>query len=205
MTETPADPWPLLDAHPIHAGERVALLGPNGAGKSTALRALAGLASDRPSPLSRRVAYVPQDFGASLLPWRTARANVALCGAPDACVWAAVPLGEHALGRRPDALSGGERQLVAIARALATPADALLLDEPFSALAASTRAAVRDALRAWIEARRATLVLVTHDVDDALALADRALVLREARCVADVALRGDDHARRDALRPWTER
>ncbi|MFO0648201.1 MAG: ATP-binding cassette domain-containing protein [Polyangiales bacterium] len=187
----------------LRHGERVALLGPNGAGKTTTLRAMAGLtgATHARSAPRRRVAYVPQDAGASLLPWLDARANIALCGPPDEAL-RAVPAAADVLARRPGALSGGERQLVALARALATPADVFLFDEPFSALSAQTRAVVRASLRQWLDARGATLVLVTHDLDDVLALVDRAVVLQRARSVADVDLRDDRTRRAEALRAW---
>lgn len=192
----------------LQAGERVALLGPNGVGKTTVLRVMAGLAEIQWGTVRRprKIGYLPQDAGASLLPWLDARANIALCGAPDAAL-RVTQLDPGALRRWPTDLSGGERQLVALARALATEARTLLLDEPFSALAPRVRASVRAALREWLDARGATLVLVTHDMNDVLALAGRAVVLAKAptRIVADLDLEAvDPSACAEALRPWME-
>lgn len=168
----------------LRAGERLALLGPNGAGKSSLLRVIAGL---RPPVAGRAhaatpVGYCAQDYRASLFPWLSARDNVALT-APrpddDAVRVAAARVGLSAslLDRPPETLSGGEQQRVALARAIVTRAPLVLLDEPFSALDPAARAVVRAQLRAALDARDAALVLVTHDLDDALALAARWVVL----------------------------
>lgn len=174
----------------IDRGERVALLGRNGIGKSTLLRAIAGLARPAVGSLLRppSVGYMPQDYRASLLPWLTARDNVALplrsLGLTprerderlDEAI-AAVALPDSLLGQRPQRLSGGEQQLVALARSLAWQSPVVLLDEPLSALDVSTRASLRRRLAVTLEARGLACVLVSHDLDDVLALATRWVVL----------------------------
>ncbi len=174
----------------IGRGERVALLGRNGIGKSTLLRAIAGLARPEGGSLLRppSVGYMPQDYRASLLPWLTARDNVALplrsLGLSprerderlDEAI-AAVALPDSLLGHRPQRLSGGEQQLVALARSLAWQSPVVLLDEPLSALDVSTRASLRRRLAVTLAARGLACVLVSHDLDDVLALATRWVVL----------------------------
>ena len=167
----------------IACGERVALLGRNGTGKTTLLRLAAGL--EHPAgggvDVHGRIGYVPQDAGASLLPWFRVRTNVVL-GQRDAEealaeALAVVPACAGLLDRWPSELSGGEQQLVALARAFACDPQLVLLDEPFSALDAAVRPAVRQSLLARIALRGATLVMVTHDDDDVSALAERVLRL----------------------------
>ena len=161
-------------------GERVALLGRNGAGKTTLLRLCAGLAHPRRGEVevTGRIGYVPQNVAASLLPWFRVRANITLSrvAALDEAL-AVVPAVAPLLDRWPHELSGGEQQLVSIARALAGDPRVLLLDEPFSALDASARPALRQSLLAWIAKRGATLILVTHDHADVGALAQGVLRL----------------------------
>jgi sulfonate transport system ATP-binding protein len=170
----------------IAPGEFVALLGVSGTGKSTLLRALAGL--DRQvtgviqGPESVAVAFQEP----RLLPWRTVLANVALglrTREPETAARSA--LAEVGLTERAQAwpltLSGGEAQRAALARALVREPGLLLLDEPFSALDALTRMAMhRLVLRLW-QRHRPAVLLVTHDVDEALVLADRVLVLADGR------------------------
>lgn len=174
----------------IAPGEFVALLGASGSGKTTLLRTLAGLDSpgdqDVKTPDARAVVF--QD--ARLLPWKTVWRNVAL-GLPgsDVRARAEAALKEVGLGHRLDAwpgtLSGGEAQRTALARALVREPGLLLLDEPFAALDALTRLKMHDlVLSLWREHSPAVL-LVTHDVDEAIALADRVLVLDKGRIAAE--------------------
>ncbi|HEU5346418.1 MAG TPA: ABC transporter ATP-binding protein [Ktedonobacterales bacterium] len=188
-----------------------ALLGPSGAGKSLTLQAIAGLAdiqrgaihlNERAlaeaerglalAPRLRRVGYVPQSY--ALFPHLSVGANIAY-GLPQRHDRAAAQKRVAELlrlvrlpgyeARAPRQLSGGEAQRVALARALAAGPEALLLDEPFSALDAPTRAAVRDDLREIaLEAGLPTL-LVTHDLGEALALASRLVVLVAGRVIAE--------------------
>jgi sulfonate transport system ATP-binding protein len=179
---------PVLDSLDldIEAGEFVALLGVSGTGKSTLLRALAGLDPDVtgevevPGPVA--VAFQEP----RLLPWRRVEANIALgLTAPDPRVVARGALAEVGLEGKADAwpltLSGGEAQRAALARALVRQPSLLLLDEPFSALDALTRIAMHAlVVRLW-QRHRPAVLLVTHDVDEALTLADRVLVLASGR------------------------
>ncbi len=176
----------------IAPGEFVALLGASGSGKTTLLRTLAGL---DPVPPGAEV-VVPQPAAVVfqqplLLPWKTVGQNVGLgLEGGDARVRADAALHEVGLGHRVDAwpgtLSGGEAQRAALARALVRAPALLLLDEPFAALDALTRLKMHDlVLDLWERHRPATL-LVTHDVDEAVALADRLLVLAQGRIGLDV-------------------
>lgn len=175
----------------IERGERVALLGRNGAGKSTLLRLLAGIQRPRAGVVRapRRLGYVPQDVRASLLPWLTAEQNLLLpcygthLRAADRRamvdrVCSVLHLRRELLGVRAAKLSGGEQQLVAIGRALTRTPDALLLDEPFSALDEEHTAQLCAGLRDWCAARDTPCVLVTHDPDEAATLCTRAVLVR---------------------------
>jgi len=179
----------------IAPGEFVALLGASGSGKTTLLRTLAGLDpigdQDVTTPSTRAVVF--QD--ARLLPWKKVWRNVAL-GLKDPSfkkggvrARAEAALKEVGLGHRLDAwpstLSGGEAQRTALARALVREPGLLLLDEPFAALDALTRLKMHDlVLNLWHEHKPAVL-LVTHDVDEAISLADRVLVLNKGRIAAE--------------------
>ncbi len=169
----------------IAPGEFVAMLGVSGTGKSTLLRALAGLDREVTGELSVRGPVAVAFQEPRLLPWRRVLANVSLgLRQPTAADPAAVgrrALEEVGLAERarawPLTLSGGEAQRAALARALVREPSLLLLDEPFSALDALTRIAMhRLVLHLW-ERHRPAVLLVTHDVDEALVLADRVLVL----------------------------
>jgi len=167
----------------IERGEFVALLGESGCGKTTLLRALAGLDPIQGGRISapRRPAVVFQEH--RLLPWDTLECNVSLgLKTPNARERAAAALGEVGLGERlhdwPRNLSGGQAQRVALARALVQEPELLLLDEPFAALDALTRIRMHDLVRELVDKRRPGVLLVTHDVDEAIALADRILVMR---------------------------
>jgi sulfonate transport system ATP-binding protein len=164
----------------IAAGEFIALIGRSGTGKSTLLRALAGLDSEVSGELSVAGTAAMAFQEPRLVPWRRVWANV--------CLGLRAALEEVGLGERGDAwpltLSGGEAQRASLARALVREPSLLLLDEPFSALDALTRIAMhRLVLRLWAHHQPAVL-LVTHDVDEALALADRVLVLADGQITA---------------------
>jgi sulfonate transport system ATP-binding protein len=168
----------------IAPGEFVALLGPSGCGKSTLLRALAGLDHDVKGSgvinVPDRVSVVFQD--SRLLPWDTVLGNVTLgLTDRDADARARGALAEVGLAGRekswPHELSGGEQQRVALARSLVREPQLLLADEPFGALDALTRIRMHGLLRDLVAAHRPAVLLVTHDVDEAIALADRIVVL----------------------------
>ncbi len=188
----------------IMRGEFVALLGESGCGKTTLLRALAGLDPVQSGRVEvpRRPAVVFQEH--RLLPWETLWRNVSLgLPAPGARARAASALTEVGLGERlddwPRNLSGGQAQRVSLARALVQEPELLLLDEPFAALDALTRIRMQALVRRLVSRHRPGVLLVTHDVDEALALADRALVMRSGRIAAEFNLRGTPDTR--ALRP----
>jgi sulfonate transport system ATP-binding protein len=177
----------------IRSGEFVAMLGRSGSGKSTLLRLLAGL--DVPSagrvevPARRMVVFQEP----RLLPWKTALENVAL-GLKDGnrhalarAALAEVGL-EHRLDAYPSTLSGGEAQRTALARALVREPALLLLDEPFAAVDALTRIRMHRLVESlWVRHRHAVL-LITHDVDEAILLADRALVIDAGRLTASISI-----------------
>ncbi len=177
-----------LDVAP---GEFVALLGRSGSGKTTLLRVLAGL--DRPTggtvetPQPRSVVFQE----ARLLPWKRTWENVALgLDGGDARARALVALGEVELAHRVDAwpltLSGGEAQRAALARALVREPRLLLLDEPFAAVDALTRIRMHALVESLWRRYRPAVLLVTHDVEEAIALADRVLVLADGAIAKDV-------------------
>jgi sulfonate transport system ATP-binding protein len=169
--------------------ELVVLLGPSGCGKTTLLRLLAGL--DRPDggtvevPVKRAIVFQ----GDRLLPWQRVLPNVTLgLRGPDADQRAEKALAEVGLAGRerawPKELSGGEAQRVALARALVSEPELVLLDEPFAALDAITRLRMHNLVRALRRQHHASMLLVTHDVDEAIALADRIVVMSQGRIAA---------------------
>ena len=181
----------------IEDGEFVALVGFSGSGKTTLISILAGLAAPdsgevlfKGNPVTGAAperAVVFQNY--SLLPWLSVTGNIALAVDAVHDEWPAarrraqvekyvhmVGL-SHAADRRPAELSGGMRQRVAVARAMAIEPEVLLMDEPLSALDALTRARLQDEIEAIWERERRTVVLVTNDVDEALLLADRVIAL----------------------------
>ena len=170
----------------IAPGEFVALLGRSGSGKSTLLRALAGL-----DPVEAGTVEVPPAVSVAfqeprLLPWEPVWRNVVLgLGAGATRERALRALRGVELEARADAwpltLSGGEAQRVSLARALVRGPQLLLLDEPFGALDALTRLTMHDLVRALRAEHRPAVLLVTHDVEEAVALADRVLVLDAGR------------------------
>jgi len=172
----------------VEAGSFHALLGPSGCGKSTLLKALAGLVKPRAGsialPGDGSYAYVPQ--GSSCFPWLRADENVAYglklrgVGRRERIERARGLLSDLGLGgfarSFPSQLSEGMRQRVAIARGFAVDAPLLLMDEPLSALDFQTKVGVQGELLQLWERRRCTVLYVTHDIDEALALADRVSV-----------------------------
>jgi sulfonate transport system ATP-binding protein len=176
----------------IAQGEFVALLGKSGSGKSTFLRALAGLDYEVDGTGSLRtpekLSVVFQD--ARLLPWRSVIQNVTLGLGGAGREPGRKALEEVGLAGRetawPIQLSGGEQQRVALARSLVREPALLLADEPFGALDALTRLKMHDLLRELCARHRPAVLLVTHDVDEAISLADRILVLDQGRLVEDL-------------------
>lgn len=175
----------------IRRGEFVALIGQSGAGKSTLLRMLAHLDDGVEGWIQApdRLAVVFQE--PRLLPWKKVWRNVVLglkLVKPREAANAA--LGEVGLAERADAwpvtLSGGEAQRVALARALVREPELLLLDEPFGALDALTRLRMHGLVAQLCERHGPAVLLVTHDVDEAIALADRVLVLDGGYLSADI-------------------
>ncbi|WP_369391256.1 ABC transporter ATP-binding protein [Streptomyces sp. CG1] len=188
-----------LDVSP---GEILTVVGPSGCGKSTLLRTLAGLLPPLggaaevdgvplTEPSADRALVFQED---ALLPWRTLRGNVelplAISGVPRSErrsrseAWLArVGLSAQA-GQLPHRVSGGQRQRAQLARALADSPRAVLMDEPFGALDAQTRSGMQDLLVEVLRGTGATVVFVTHDVDEALFLGDRVALLGSGRVAA---------------------
>lgn len=176
----------------IAPGEFVALLGRSGSGKTTLLRALAelddGVAGSGELAVPAERAVVFQD--SRLLPWARVLDNVVLgLSGPDALGRGRAALAEVGLAGRerswPTELSGGEQQRVALARSLVRKPALLLADEPFGALDALTRIRMHALLRELCARHRPAVLLVTHDVDEAVQLADRVLVLEAGRIGTD--------------------
>lgn len=182
----------LQDVHlQLDAGEVVALVGASGCGKSTLLRLIAGLDADHVGRVmldGRHIAAPTRDIRfvfqePRLFPWLTVARNVAFDQdegeAHGRRVTALLDeVGLAGLGERlPKQLSGGQAQRVAIARGLFTQPRLLLLDEPFSAVDAFTRLKLQDLLLRVVRAHGITVLLVTHDIDEAVYLGDRVLVL----------------------------
>ncbi len=184
----------------IPAGQFVAVVGRSGGGKSTLLRLIAGL--DRPTAgqvaidraavegLNPQVRLLFQE--ARLVPWQRVVENVGIARGPDWRAAATETLSAVGLAGRennwPSVLSGGQRQRVALARALVSRPQILLLDEPFGALDALTRIEMHKLLEGIWRERGFTTVLITHDVAEAVALADRVIVLKEGAIALDIAV-----------------
>ncbi len=176
----------------LREGEVCALLGPSGCGKTTLLRIISGLDPDfqgRVSlPPSHRIGMVFQE--PRLLPWRSVADNLSLVGISSeldlAEIVAALGLSMH-LDHFPAELSLGLARRVAIARAFAVKPNLLLLDEPFVSLDANLATRLREELLALVLKRKATTLIVTHDVEEAISIADRIIILSGApgRIIAD--------------------
>jgi NitT/TauT family transport system ATP-binding protein len=181
----------------VKRGEFVCVIGASGCGKTTLLRLLAGLVAPTAGSVrlggqpvggpSRDVALVFQDYSRALLPWRTATGNVSLAlealGTPAAerdrriaPLLAKVGLTDHT-EKYPSQLSGGMQQRLQIARSLAQDPSVLLMDEPFGALDAMTRQSLQDEVLRIAAEQQATVLFVTHDLEEALYLGDRIIAL----------------------------
>ena len=181
----------------VRPGEFLCIVGASGCGKTTALRLAAGLYQPTSGKVKfdgqpmlqprREIAIVFQDYGKALLPWRTAAGNVSLAleagGMPAAErparieeLLRTVGLPGHA-GNYPAEMSGGMQQRLQIARCLAQEPKTRLMDEPFGALDAMTRQGLQDEVLALVAASGATVIFVTHDLDEAIYLGDRVVGL----------------------------
>lgn len=182
----------------VTRGEFVCIVGPSGCGKTTLLRAATGLLAASGGEVrrsgqvvtqpSREVAFVFQDYGRALLPWRTVQGNVSLAleaaGIPPqersariAEVLGKVGLSRHA-DKFPAQLSGGMQQRVQIARCLAQKPELLMMDEPFGALDALTRQSLQDEVARLVRDEGLTVLFVTHDLEEAIYLGDRVIALQ---------------------------
>jgi NitT/TauT family transport system ATP-binding protein len=203
----------------LHKGEFACLVGPSGSGKTTLLKCIAGLMP----PTSGEVvldgvkvagspdgmAVVFQEYGRSLFPWLTVEGNIALplktAGVPKAERAARVDEAldsvglEYARRSYPWQLSGGMQQRVAIARAVATHPSVLLMDEPFAAVDAQTRADLEDLVRTVWKRHDMTILFVTHDIDESVYLGERVLVLSSSPTIVQKDLTIDLPAERSQL------
>ena len=202
------------------SGELVCLVGPSGCGKTTLLRCIAGLLEPSAGSVSldgvvvtgqppKGMAVVFQEYGRSLFAWMTVRDNVEL-----PLKVRGVPKGEraamvdealdavglpHTAGSYPWQLSGGMQQRVAIARAVAYQPEVLLMDEPFAAVDAQTRADLEDLIRSVWKKLGVTILFVTHDIDESIYLGQRVLILSSSPTVVQEDLTVDLPAERDQL------
>jgi NitT/TauT family transport system ATP-binding protein len=176
----------------VKAGKFVTLLGPSGSGKTSVLRCVMGLLRPQRGQVERDVA--PGEIGFlfqddALLPWRTVRQNVALglrirgvarAAAEEAAERWLDLLGLAGFGQRyPRQLSGGQRKRVAIAQVLALEPKLLLMDEPFASLDAIVRTRITQELLRWVERSHLTVLLVTHDLEEAISASDTVYVLSQ--------------------------
>ncbi|WP_371663815.1 ABC transporter ATP-binding protein [Streptomyces sp. NBC_00280] len=203
----------------VEAGELVCLVGPSGCGKTTLLKCVGGLLAptagrvtlagrvvDGPPP---GMAFVFQEYGRSLFPWMRVGDNVELplrqknlakARRRELVADALQSVGlADAAGAYPWQLSGGMQQRVAIARALAHEPDVLLMDEPFAAVDAQTRADLEDLVRGLWRERGITILFVTHDIDEAVYLGQRVIVLSSSPTVVREELKIDLPDERDQL------
>ncbi|MET0677514.1 MAG: ATP-binding cassette domain-containing protein [Bradyrhizobium sp.] len=190
-------------AFALAAGEVGALIGPSGCGKSTMLRIISGLDHDFKGTISRpaatRIGFVFQE--PRLLPWRSVEQNIRIVApaADDAKLASLFEILELKAHRNhfPGELSLGLARRVALARAFAVEPDLLILDEPLASLDAALAARLRDQIALLVEGRPMITLLVTHDVDDAVRLGDRLILLspRPTRLLEDVPIRTPRRAR----------
>jgi NitT/TauT family transport system ATP-binding protein len=203
----------------IEPGELVCIVGPSGCGKSTLLRCIAGLLpasrgdvflhGDRVSGVPSDLAVVFQDYSRSLLPWRTVYGNVEFplrdrglstaerrSRVEEALSWVGL---SAASGKHPHELSGGMQQRVSIARALAYRPALMLMDEPFASVDAQTRADLEDLVLKVRQEVGMTVLLVTHDIDESVYLADRVLVLSPSPATVVETLKVDLSSPRDQI------
>jgi NitT/TauT family transport system ATP-binding protein len=186
----------------IPSGQFLAIVGPSGAGKTTLLRCLTGLLKPTEGSVfidgqaingpSSKMSVVFQEYTRSLMPWMSVTDNVELAlqargvGRSDRAARAAEALeqvGLHDAGDRyPWQLSGGMQQRVAIARAMVTKPEVLVMDEPFASVDAQTKLDLEDLVMDLQQSTGTTVILVTHDIDEAVYLADRVLVLSKNPC-----------------------
>ncbi|WP_241978040.1 ABC transporter ATP-binding protein [Cryobacterium sp. TMS1-13-1] len=200
-------------------GELVCLVGPSGSGKTTLLKCISGLmeqtsgtvelAGSKVTGPPKSMAVVFQEYGRSLFPWMTVRANVELPlknqKVPKAERAALIDAALKSVGLAhvpksyPWQLSGGMQQRVAIARAVAYRPQVLLMDEPFAAVDAQTRADLEDLIRTIWKELGITILFVTHDIDESVYLGERVIVLSSSPTVVQEDLKIDLPAERDQL------
>ena len=200
-------------------GELVCLVGPSGSGKTTLLKCISGLMEQTSGTIElagakvtgppKSMAVVFQEYGRSLFPWMTVRANVELPlknqKVPKAERTALVDAAlksvglDHVPKSYPWQLSGGMQQRVAIARAVAYRPQVLLMDEPFAAVDAQTRADLEDLIRTIWKQLGVTILFVTHDIDESVYLGERVIVLSSSPTVVQEDLKIDLPAERDQL------
>jgi NitT/TauT family transport system ATP-binding protein len=203
----------------LGSGELVCLVGPSGCGKTTLLKCISGLMSPTAGTVTlagqkvtgppKDMAVVFQEYGRSLFPWMTVRQNIELplkekklpkARRAELVDEALVAVGlAEADGRYPWQLSGGMQQRVAIARAIAYEPKVLLMDEPFAAVDAQTRADLEDLIRTVWRKFGVTILFVTHDIDEAVYLGQRVLVLSNSPTVVQDDLHVDLPDERDQL------
>ena len=176
----------------VSGGKFVSLVGPSGSGKTSILRAISGLLTPRSGRMElngskESLGFLFQDD--ALLPWRSARENVALglrirkttkkSALSEADAWLARLGLQNFGGRYPHELSGGQRKRVAIAQVLALRPKLLLMDEPFASLDAIVRTRITQELLSWVEREHLSVLLVTHDLEEALSVSDTVYLLSQ--------------------------
>lgn len=203
----------------VHPGELVCIVGPSGCGKTTLLKCISGLLPPTAGTVTldgaavtqppRTMAVVFQEYSQSLYPWLTVRDNVALplrargVGRAERTRTAELALEEvglgHAMTKYPWQLSGGMQQRVAIARAVAYKPEILVMDEPFAAVDAQTRADLEDLVRRVWQDLGVTVLFVTHDIDESVYLGERVVVLSSSPTTVQEDLTIDLPDERDQL------